>query len=239
MIKAYFLEKYINSVLPKVDHDVLYNGLQVKGREDVKKITTGVSASYDFLQQAAKLGSDAVLVHHCIPNLSDAIGQKRVELLKQYNMNLYGYHLPLDLCPTLGNNAMLGQRLNLKLRYTERELFVFTMAKDFDEDFVDLIGSSLGRKPVVVNMNKHVGPIIGICTGKAQKLIYKAYELGCNVYISGEISEQTVYEAKELNMTFVSGGHYATERYGVQALGQHLTDNFSISCEFLEAYNSI
>lgn len=75
------------------------------------------------------------------------------------------------------------------------------------------------------------------CTGAAQSYIDQAIALEVDVFISGEISEQTTHQALESDVSYISAGHHATERYGVQALGEHLAEKFNLTHEFIDIYN--
>ena len=80
---------------------------------------------------------------------------------------------------------------------------------------------------------------IALCTGAAQGYIEQAVEAGADVYISGEISEPTVHIAREAGIAYISAGHHATERYGVQALGEHLAQKFGLSHTFIDCDNPV
>jgi len=77
------------------------------------------------------------------------------------------------------------------------------------------------------------------CTGAAQGYIDIAIELGVDVYMSGEISEQTTHQSAESGVSYISAGHHVTERYGVQALGQHLAEKFDLIHEFIDLKNPV
>ena len=63
--------------------------------------------------------------------------------------------------------------------------------------------------------------------------------LGADVFISGEISEQTTHQAVESGVAYIAAGHHATERYGVQALGEHLAEKFDLQHEFIDIKNPV
>ena len=243
------LVSYIQEILqPERFSDYCPNGLQIQGCPDVLKIVSGVTASMDLLQAAADAGADAVLVHHgffwknedpCIVGIK----QKRIKFLLDNNISLLAYHLPLDAHPKLGNNAQLANRLGLNLEAwagNQNILAYGTLPEgrllgDFSQ-FVDL---QLNRTPMVIGADNKQIKRVAWCTGGAQSYMQDAINLGVDLFISGEISEQTYHLAQESGVAYMAAGHHATERYGVNALGDHLAFHFSISHEFIDIHNPV
>jgi dinuclear metal center YbgI/SA1388 family protein len=243
------LVSYIQEILqPERFSDHCPNGLQIQGCPDVLKIVSGVTASMDLLQAAADAGADAVLVHHgffwknedpCIVGIK----QKRIKFLLDNNISLLAYHLPLDAHPELGNNAQLANRLGLNLEAwagNQNILAYGTLPEvcllgDFSQ-FVDL---QLNRTPMVIGADNKQIKRVAWCTGGAQSYMQDAINLGVDLFISGEISEQTYHLAQESGVAYMAAGHHATERYGVNALGDHLAFHFSISHEFIDIHNPV
>ena len=243
------LVSYIQEILqPERFSDYCPNGLQIQGCPDVLKIVTGVTASMDLLEAAADAGADAVLVHHgffwknedpCIVGIK----QKRIKFLLDNNISLLAYHLPLDAHPKLGNNAQLANRLGLNLEAwagNQNILAYGTLPEvrllgDFSQ-FVDL---QLNRTPMVIGADNKQIKRVAWCTGGAQSYMQDAINLGVDLFISGEISEQTYHLAQESGVAYMAAGHHATERYGVNALGDHLAFHFSISHEFIDIHNPV
>jgi dinuclear metal center YbgI/SA1388 family protein len=229
--------------------DYCPNGLQVEGGEQVQYLVSGVTASLALIEAALEKGADALLVHHGYfwkgedPRI---VGhrQKRLKLLLANGINLFAYHLPLDAHPVLGNNAQLGQRLGLKPegRFGEQDLGWLGVASPEVTtvgDFAALVERVLGRVPLVIgNPDQTLGKV-GWCTGAAQNALADAITAGVSVYLSGEISEQTVHLARESQVAYLACGHHATERYGVQALGQHIENQFGIRHEFIDVPNPV
>ena len=160
--------------------------------------------------------------------------------------NLYAYHLPLDAHPELGNNAQLATRLGIKLRrgleaWDPRSI---AMVGELSDPLSGLqlsqrIEHSLQRKPI--HIVGHQRPIkkVGICTGGGQSYFQLAAEQGLDAFISGEISENTVHTAREMGIDYFAAGHHATERYGVQALGEWLSEQYQLDVEFIDIDNPI
>lgn len=230
--------------------DYCPNGLQVEGRANIRKIVTGVTASLAMIEAAADAGADALLVHHgyfwrnedpCI------VGQKhrRIQLLLSKELNLFAYHLPLDLHAELGNNAQLGLQLGLtgQSRFGEQQLGWLGVAQDPDMrtvgDLADAIEARLQRKPLLIGDRTQLLGKVGWCTGAAQNMLADAAVAGASAYISGEISEPTVHTAREAGVAYLSAGHHATERYGIQALGNHLAMQFGLVHQFIDIDNPV
>ena len=228
--------------------DYCPNGLQVEGRPDIHKIVTGVTASMALLEAAHKVNADLVLVHHgYFWRNEDArivgIKRNRLAYLLKNDLNLMAYHLPLDAHAELGNNVQLGKLLGLNaVDYVGDENLVAYAELETQitlDDFLLRIESCLQRSATVVGDRNRPVKKIAWCTGAAQSYIEAAAALGADVFISGEISEQTTHQALEMGVTYVSAGHHATERYGVKALGEHLAARFNLEHEFIDIDNPV
>ena len=243
------LNNYLNSLLqPERFSDYCPNGLQVEGKQEIKHIVTGVTASYALLEAALEANADAVLVHHgyfwrgeALPIVG--IKKRRIQFLLQHDINLFAYHLPLDMHPKLGNNVMLAKQLGLNItgKSGEKEMLLLAElnAPHTLKTFVKLIETKLNRKPQVIgDLNTSV-KTVALCTGAAQGYIDQAVAARVDVYISGEISEQTVHVARESGMSYISAGHHATERYGIRALGEHLAQKFGLHHTFIDIDNPV
>jgi dinuclear metal center YbgI/SA1388 family protein len=228
--------------------DYCPNGLQVEGRPEIRKIVSGVTASMALLEAAQKANADLVLVHHGYfwrnedPRVV-GIKRNRLAFLLKNDLNLMAYHLPLDAHSEFGNNVQLGHVLGIRpIGFTgDSELMAYgeldkpiTLA-----EFSAQIESVLQRAPLVIGNPEKIVRKVAWCTGAAQGYIDAAIELGVDVYISGEISEQTTHQSIESGVSYISAGHHVTERYGVQALGQHLAEKFNILHEFIDVKNPV
>jgi len=229
------------------------NGLQVEGKSEVTKLVTGVTASLELIEAAANAGADAILVHHGLfwrgqdGTLTGWI-RGRVAKLILNNINLIAYHLPLDAHPLYGNNAQLAIHLRLQMRETfgDQNLgHIGTIipgsqgAESFCiNDLALRVEGVLGRTPTVIagDKSRRIGKIAW-CTGGAQSWFEDAIKAGAEAFITGEISEPQAHLAKETGVAFLACGHHATERYGVQALGQALAEKFSIEHQFIDIDN--
>lgn len=230
--------------------DYCPNGLQVEGKLIVGTLVSGVTASLALIEAAVEVRADAILVHHGYFWRGEdprVIGtrHKRLRLLLNHDINLFAYHLPLDMHPELGNNAQLARQLSLAAtgRFGDNDLGWLGTCSDQAVttvgDFARLVEARLGRNPLVIgDPLQHLGTI-GWCTGAAQNMLDAAIAAGASVYLSGEISEQTVHLARETGVAYLACGHHATERYGVQAVGQHLAERFGLTHRFVDIPNPV
>lgn len=228
-------------------NDYCPNGLQVEGRAAVGRIVSAVTASLETIEAAVEAGADMLLVHHGYfwkGESQPLTGMKgrRIRRLIQNDINLVAYHLPLDRHLELGNNAQLGTRLGLKGQPMD-EIDPLLWKAELEvpvtgDTLSDWIREALGREPLLIAGKEQLRKIAW-CTGGAQSYIEKAADAGCDAFISGEVSEQTTHIAREREITYVSAGHHATERYGVQALGAELAAQFSIEHHFVDLDNPV
>jgi dinuclear metal center YbgI/SA1388 family protein len=246
------IETYLNQLL-EITHfkDYCPNGLQVQGKKPIKTLITGVTASLALIEAAILQQADAILVHHgwfWKNDDSRIVGQlhARLKLLMDHQINLFAYHLPLDQHPLFGNNVQLAKFLGIDIQgqSIENDLVWHgklrtTVKKPNLENLVAMIEKKLQRKPLVIGDLKQPIKKIAWCTGGAQGYIDIAANLGADVYISGEISEQTTHAARELGIAYISAGHHATERYGIEALGKHLGQEFGIKHLFIDIPNPV
>lgn len=231
--------------------DYCPNGLQIEGVEQVQKIITGVTANQALIDIAIEEGADAVLVHHGFfwkGESQEIVGMKynRIKALIENGINLYAYHLPLDVHPELGNNAQLARLLEITDRrplepWDKRSVgrvgkFEQVVTPD---ELSARIESVLSRKPLHIDGGKKEIKSIAWCTGGGQDYISIAAEQGIDAFISGEISERTVHIAREMGIHYYAAGHHATERYGVQALGEWLQDELELDVKFVDINNPV
>lgn len=188
---------------------------------------------------------------------------QRIRKLIQNGISLIAYHLPLDAHPLIGNNAKLAEILGLTISgplYPHESHPVgniATCAAQSAEDLAATITQVLGRAPLHIcsdyrfthsdsladnsslldHANNKKIERIGLCTGGAQDMIEQAAIMGCDAYISGEISERTTHSARELGLDYFACGHHATERGGIQALGELIAEQFKLTVTFVDIDN--
>lgn len=243
------LRDYIGSLLDAGRFsDYCPNGVQVEGRAEVRKVASGVTASQRLLDAATAWGADAILVHHgYFWRGEDAaitgIRKHRLAHLLRHDVSLLAYHLPLDAHAGLGNNAQLGKRLGMveQGRFGEQGVACYGELAPAQSlaQFSARIAGALQRAPQVIGNGGRIIRRIAWCSGAAQGYFEAAVGLGVDAFLTGEISEQNVHLAEETGVAFIAAGHHATERYGVQALGEHLAARFGVEHRFFDLDNPV
>lgn len=240
------LTRYLDELLDcRRFKDYCPNGLQVEGRGEIARIVAGVTANQALVDAAIERNADAILVHHGWfwrgeDGRIAGFRKNRLKALLAHDINLFGYHLPLDGHAEFGNNAQLAQRMEWAVdgRFGEQDVgWIGRLRQPLDRAaFSQRLAAALGREPLVIGDDDSGRPLsrVAWCSGGAQSLFEQAVELGVDVYVSGEVSEQNVHLARESGVTYVAAGHHATERYGVQALAEHLAERFDLQCEFVD-----
>ncbi len=244
-------------------NDYCPNGLQVEGKPQISHIIAGVTASEALIDAAIEQGADTLLVHHGWfwkgedPRIKGTRKTRLAKLLA-HDINLLAYHLPLDAHPVLGNNAQLARVLGL---LPERRISSETGDTENNPPITTGPGNliwlgtmpgatslaqialqteqRLARKPLVIGDQHRAVKRIGWCTGAAHSMLSDAIDAGVECFITGEISEPTVHLARESGVGFISAGHHATERYGVQALGEEIARIFNIRVDFVDIDNPV
>ena len=252
MINRDALALYLNEYLACDSfNDYAPNGLQVEGRDAIHRICTAVTASHEAITKAISLKADALLVHHGYfwrgeDPVIVGMKRKRMGQLIKHDLNLFAYHLPLDCHIELGNNACLGQLLELDdikthaAGKTPNLLWSGMLSTSMTTtELSNVLSQKLQREPLCVSGSTKPIQRLAWCSGGAQDYIEDAYRLGVDAYISGEISERTYYQAQELGIHYFACGHHATERYGIQALGQHLATKFGVQHQFIDSANPV
>ena len=250
-----FCDDYLSSVAFK---DYAPNGLQVDGGQPIQRIVTGVTACEALIDAAIADNADAIMVHHGYfwkgePATITGMKGRRIRKLMQHGISMIGYHLPLDAHPVIGNNAKLAEILDLTITgalYPNESHPVGNVATCTPQSAQSLIAQitkALGRTPLHIPAhykaanhsadNDRLIERIGICTGGAQDMIEQAALMGCDAFISGEISERTTHIARELGIDYFACGHHATERGGIEALGKIVSQAFDLPVTFIDIDN--
>ncbi len=244
-------EKYLNTLLkPEQIKDFCPNGLQIQGREKITKVITGVTATQALIEQAILEKADALVVHHGFfwKNESYVIRgmkHKRIKALMDHDINLFAYHLPLDIHPSLGNNAQLAKLFaieNVEPLEAGNALSVAVRG-----EFAQALTAQALEQRISTELNRtcmHIAPpsnkaikTVAWCSGGGQNYIELAAEQGIDAFISGEVSEQTTHIAREMDIHFYCAGHHATERYGAKALAEYFNQHLPVQAKFIDIDN--
>ena len=241
------IDEYLSAQLQTASFkDYGPNGLQVEGREEVRRLVSGVTASRALIDAAIDAQADAVLVHHGLfwrgyeGRITGWLKQRIARLLA-HDISLYAYHLPLDAHAELGNNAQFGARLGITAdaRFGDQSLgFIGTLpTASTVADLAARCERLSGRAVTSIDGDGREVARVAWCTGGAQSYFESAIAAGADVFITGEISEPQAHLARETGTAFMAVGHHASERYGVQALGAHLAQVFGIEHLHIEIDN--
>lgn len=228
--------------------DYCPNGLQVEGRDEIARVLCGVTASQALLDEAVAGGYDAVLVHHGYfwkgeDGRITGIRKRRLSTLLVNEISLFAYHLPLDAHAELGNNAQLGRLMGWDgaPAFGEQNLGWIGQPERIEPagQLAAQLHSRLGREPLLVGDSERLVRRVAWCTGGAQGYFDAALAAGADLFVSGEISEQTVHLARESGVPYIAAGHHATERYGVRAMADYLRTALGLETVFVDIDNPV
>jgi dinuclear metal center YbgI/SA1388 family protein len=225
------------------------NGLQVEGREHIRHMVSGVTASRALIEAAISAKADAIFVHHGLfwrgqDGTVTGWMKQRLQLLLQHDINLLAYHLPLDAHPELGNNAQLAKRFGFRVQRTfgEQDLGLLGERQDgqhfaLAHDVAQLMHTVLGRDPICIEGDGRPIRRVAWCSGGAQSYFEAAIAAGADAFITGELSEPQAHLARETGVAFLACGHHATERYGAPAVAQQVATQLGITHQFVDIDN--
>lgn len=237
-----YLDEYLR-ITEVPDYPNALNGLQVENSGEVTRVATAVDASEASIREAAERGCDLLLVHHGLfwdgNRPVTERRYRRLRLLFEHDIAVYGAHLPLDVHPEVGNNAVLARELGIEI----------------DGEFGDYRGTSVGiqgtlevkREVLLARLDEVLGGRVqllpggperlrrvGVLTGGGGGMIGDAIAAGLDALVTGEGAHHTYFDAVEGGINVYYGGHYATETWGVRALADHLADRFGLPTEFID-----
>jgi dinuclear metal center YbgI/SA1388 family protein len=221
-------------------------GLQVAGAEDVSKMVCAVSSSLALFERAASAGAELVIVHHGLlwdnePRVIDAGVRRRLQALFDADLTLAGYHLALDAHPEVGNNALLARELGVEVDSQFAEIGVGGRlpAPEPVGSFLTRIRERIAPEPLVFQEGPAQVERVAIVSGGGGRHLAEAAGAAYDLFLTGEPEEPSLHLARELGITFVAAGHYATERLGIQALAARLAERFGLEWEFVELPNPV
>jgi dinuclear metal center YbgI/SA1388 family protein len=240
-----YLDRYLG-VAEVPDEPNAVNGLQVENGGTVGWIAAAVDASMatiDGVVRDRPPGGGLLLVHHGLfwDGNVPVTGRRyrRLGALLRADIALYSAHIPLDVHPDVGNNAVLARSLNLS------ELAPFDTYRGVPIGWQGTLGTGEPRDQLVARIEAllnakarlipggpPVAKRVGIITGAAGGRIAAAERAGLDTFITGEGAHHTYFDAMELGVNVVYAGHYATEQVGVKALAAHLSDHYGLPWQF-------
>lgn len=245
------LDQYLRTLLqPELFRDYAPNGIQIEGRPEIRRIVTGVSANQALIEAAIDRRADAILVHHGFfwdkePRALTGYRGQRVKTIIHADQSLLAYHLPLDAHAEFGNNveviraagaAPIGTFGSDRPAIAWHGRFETPQPRDF---VLRQLAQVLHQAPVAFLHGPAEVSTIGVVTGGGARWFEDALDLGIDLFISGEPSEQSQGIAAERFGNFAAFGHHATERTGIRALGAHLAKHFGIEVEFIDVHNPV
>lgn len=247
------LDNFLKNLLrPELFDDYCPNGLQVEGKNEIKKIVFAVSATRESAEYAATIKASALVVHHGLfwkfHGTKTLTGPfyKRVAPLLKNDINLFGYHLPLDAHMEVGNASSIAKLIGMS------DLLPFGNYKGVATGVMGSLPKSLSGLELKKILEEKLGhavhysnPMdakeikkIGIITGGANSEWREAKKLDLDAYITGEMSEHDYHESREAGIHMFAGGHHATEKFGIQTLMKKIQESFpDLECEFLDSEN--
>jgi len=220
-------------------------GLQVEGRRPIGRIVTGVSACLELFEAAVQKEADLVIVHHGLlwdrdSRVVQGPLRRRLRFLLEHDLNLLAYHLCLDVHEEVGNNILAVKALGLHNIAPLGRIGLMGTAEEMEyTELVELVRYTFDREPFAFSFGPARIHRIGYCSGGAPDDLALAIAEGLDAYITGEVQEKTMHMAKEAGIHFIAAGHYATERLGIRALGEHLAHKMAVEVEFVDIPNPV
>lgn len=239
-----YVDEYL-CVTGHPDYRTALNGLQVAGPEAVDSIATAVDASAGTIDAAAELGADLLLVHHGLfwEGLQPVVGRLHDRLTRLFTaeMALYSCHLPLDGHAEIGNCILLARALGLA---TEGRVGSYEgvdlgwwgrLPEPMDIDaFRERVSAAVGGPVRALSGGPDTIETVGVLTGGGGSFVREAAELRLDAFVTGEGAHHTYFDAVEFGIHVLFAGHYATETFGVRALGEHVSERFDLPCHFID-----
>ncbi len=242
----------VNHYRPQEFRDHIHNGLLFEGKEKVKKGISAVSFSLAAVQKAAEMDADFLIVHHAHgfwDNQARTITggfKKKLSVLLENNISLYGFHLPMDSQPETGNNAGLSEALGLK------KVGGFLPNGSRQIGLIASLNKAISFAEFKLQITKVVGPIhaafhsgseliqtVAICTGAAASSIAAAKATGADIFISGEPREESAIYCEEETFNFIAAGHHRTEVFGPRLIAERISQELQLPTQFIDIHNPV
>lgn len=225
------------------DYSGALNGLQLETQVPVTKVAAAVDACGYTIRAAIDAGAQLLIVHHGLfwsaPQPMVGGEYRKYATAIQAGLGIYSSHLPLDLHPEVGNNAVLARELSLDsctpfLPTKGQPVGLLAETEIHRAEFVDRVDAKVPGAIQILGDGPQVCRRIGIVTGGAGGEVTVAAEAGVDTFLTGEAPHWAATAAEDLGINLILGGHYATETFGVKALSMKLADQFGVQWEFID-----
>ena len=225
------------------DYPGAVNGLQLAGKREVNKVVAAVDASLPVVRDAVAMGADLLIVHHGIfwSGAQPIVGglHEKLKLAMDAGLAIYSCHIPLDVHPEFGNNALLAKAVgmgNPEPFFPWKGIQLGLKAR-MDVSLLELAGrveAAVGSEVHVCSGGDGAAGMVGVITGGAGSEINAIAAEGIDTFVTGEGPHWSYTAAQELGVNIVYGGHYATETFGVRAIVRYLAEEFGVEEGFLD-----
>lgn len=237
-----YLDGYLR-VAEVPDYPTALNGLQVTNSGEVARVAVAVDAVQATIERAVAEGAQLLLVHHGLfwDGSQPVTGRRyrRLRALLSADLAVYSAHLPLDVHPEVGNNAVLARALGVEIEgslgeYRGHAIGVWGELKIRREALAARLDQVLGARVKLVPGGPERVERVGVVTGGAGDQLGAARALQLDAFVTGEGAHHHYFDAEEGGINLYLGGHYATEVWGVRALGDHLRERFGVEVVFID-----
>lgn len=221
------------------DYPNAVNGLQIENNGDVTRVAVAVDACEVVLQEAVVAGADLLLVHHGLfwSGLEPVTGarQRKIKWALDHNLAIYSMHLPLDAHAELGNNTLLADAMGMPpARGSFLEIGRQADWEISRDDLLVRVSETVGGPVHLAPGGPKTCRRVGIMTGGAGSEVFRAAGEGVDTFITGEGPHWSYSAAEEAGVNLIYAGHYATETFGVKALGEYLERMHGLPWQFLD-----
>lgn len=218
------------------DYPGAVNGLQLENSGEVRSIHTAVDASLAVVEKAAEKGG-LLLVHHGMfwqgARPITGASYRKIKAALNGNLAVYSCHLPLDFHPAIGNNVLLAEKIGLKnlapalIKDGWANAIIGEWGGSRDA-LVAAVEAAVGKKSVLCPGKSGAIQRVAVMTGGAGGEVAKIAALPVDAFITGEGPHWSYIEAEEMGLNVIYAGHYATETFGVNRLGEILAERYSM-----------
>jgi dinuclear metal center YbgI/SA1388 family protein len=250
MVRREELEAWLNEYL-RVDEirDFIPNGLQIEGSERIDRIVTAVSINLEVVEAAVREKASAIIVHHGLFWKNDeptikGYRKERFRLLMANDINLFSFHLPLDVHPEIGHNRLILQGLGAELPEEPEASAgiglkgLFPQPLSFDE-LVHRVNRLLNTEARFFRHGKDLIGSLFVISGGGRNELDEVLTLGVDAFLTGDARESTAYIARETGLNYIFAGHYNTEKPGVIELGRRVEHQFDVQVRFVDVDNPL